>query len=210
MNFHEVRFPASLSFGSVGGPERRTDVVTLANGYEERNTPWAHSRRRYDAGLGMRSLDDVEDLISFFEARRGQMFAFRWKDWSDFKSSRASAEHSFDDQVIGSGNGAETQFQISKTYRSGSFEYSRPITKPVLGTVRVGLDREELREGVDYEVDVTTGLITLSNAPTEGVQVMAGFEFDVPVRFDTDRIQTSVASFQAGDVPNVPVVEVRV
>lgn len=210
MNFHEVRFPASLSFGSVGGPERRTDVVTLTNGFEERNTPWAHSRRRYDAGLGMRSLDDVEDLISFFEARRGQMYAFRWKDWSDFKSGRASAEHSFGDQVIGAGDGIATQFQIAKTYRSGSFEYSRPITKPVLGTVRVGLEREELREGVDYEVDVTTGLITLSNAPAEGVQVMAGFEFDVPVRFDTDRIQTSVASFQAGDVPNVPVVEVRV
>jgi enamine deaminase RidA (YjgF/YER057c/UK114 family) len=42
-----------------------------------------------------------------------------------------------------------------------------------------------------------------------GVVVTAGFEFDVPVRFDTDRIQTSVASFQAGDAPSVPVVEVR-
>lgn len=86
MSFHEVRFPASLSFGSVGGPERRTDIVTLANGFEERNTPWAHSRRRYDAGLGMRSLDDIETLISFFEARQGQIYGFRWKDWSDFKT----------------------------------------------------------------------------------------------------------------------------
>ena len=111
MNFHEVRFPASLSFGSVGGPERRSDVVTLANGFEERNTPWAHSRRRYDAGLGMRSLDDIETLIAFFEARRGQMYGFRWKDWSDYKSCAASAAPAFTDQVVALSDGVSRQFQ---------------------------------------------------------------------------------------------------
>jgi len=210
MNFHEVRFPASLSFGSVGGPERRTDVVTLANGFEERNTPWAHSRRRYDAGLGMRSLDDIETLISFFEARRGQYYGFRWKDWSDFKSARASQDVHFRDQVIATGDGAASAFALVKNYRSGGFTYTRPISKPVSGTVRVGIEQDELRDGVDYEVDETTGIITFANPPGEDMIVTAGFEFDVPVRFDADRIQTSVASFQAGDVPNVPVVEVRV
>jgi uncharacterized protein (TIGR02217 family) len=210
MNFHEVRFPASLSFGSVGGPERRTDVVTLANGYEERNSPWAHSRRRYDAGLGMRSLDDVETLIAFFEARRGQVYGFRWKDWSDFKSGRASGSVGFRDQVIGTGDGASKVFQLIKTYRSGEFTYARPVAKPVVGSVRIGVEQDELFEAVGFEMDDTTGMVTLSEAPGEGQQVTAGFEFDVPVRFDTDRIQTSVASFQAGDVPNVPVVEVRV
>jgi len=210
MGFHEVRFPASLSFGSVGGPERRTNVVTLANGFEERNTPWAHSRRRYDAGLGMRSLDDVEQLISFFEARRGQMFGFRWKDWSDFKSSRASAEPACDDQVIAIADGHTTEFPLIKTYRSGDFTYARPIAKPVAGSVRVGIEQDEMREAVDFDVDATTGLIRFTKPPAETMRVTAGYEFDVPVRFDTDRIQTSVASFQAGDVPNVPVIEVRV
>ena len=210
MSFHEVRFPASLSFGSVGGPERRTDVVTLANGFEERNTPWAHSRRRYDAGLGMRSLDDVETLIAFFEARRGQMFGFRWKDWSDYKSGKASGEIDFRDQIIGVGDGETKTFALVKTYRSGTFTYARPIAKPVEGSVRIGVEQDELFEAVGYEVSPDTGLVTLAEAPVEGQEVTAGFEFDVPVRFDTDRIQTSVASFQAGDVPNVPVVEVRV
>lgn len=210
MNFHEVRFPANLSFGSVGGPERRTDVVTLANGFEERNTPWAHSRRRYDAGLGMRSLDDIETLIAFYEARQGQMFGFRWKDWSDYKTSRATGEVAFDDQVIGSGDGVTTRFQLSKTYRSGEFAYQRPISKPVLGTVRVGVEQDELKEKVDYELDLSTGEVSFMHPPADRMSIVAGFEFDVPVRFDTDRIQTSVASFQAGDVPNVPVVEVRV
>ncbi|WP_171115404.1 DUF2460 domain-containing protein [Ruegeria sp. HKCCA5463] len=210
MNFHEVRFPASLSFGSVGGPERRTDIVTLANGFEERNTPWAHSRRRYDAGLGMRSLDDIETLISFFEARQGQMFGFRWKDWSDFKSGKATADTNFGDQVIAKGDGTRTEFQLIKTYHSGGASYARPIVKPVLGTVRLGLDQDEVREGVDFDVDLTTGRVTFADPPPEEVDITAGFEFDVPVRFDTDKIQTSVASFQAGDVPNVPVVEVRI
>lgn len=210
MSFHEVRFPASLSFGSIGGPERRTDVVTLANGFEERNTPWAHARRRYDAGLGMRSLDDIQTLISFFEARRGQLYDFRWKDWSDYKTCPAAAEPDFRDQVIATADGAATVFPLVKQYRSGAFSYARPIAKPVAGTVRLGVEQDELQEGVDYAVDVTTGVVTFTQPPPAGAEVLAGFEFDVPVRFDTDRIQTSVASFQAGDAPNVPVVEVRV
>ena len=144
-------------------------------------TPWAASRHRYDAGLGLRSLEDIETLIAFFEARQGELFGFRWKDWSDYKSCAAGSDPAYDDQVIGTGDGIETDFVLKKTYRSGTAEYVRDILKPVLGTVRV-----------------------------EGVQVTAGFEFDVPVRFDTDRIMTSVASFQAGDAPAVPVVEVRI
>ncbi|MDE4096609.1 DUF2460 domain-containing protein [Phaeobacter gallaeciensis] len=210
MNFHDVRFPASLSFGSVGGPQRRTDIVTLANGHEERNTPWAHSRRRYDAGLGLRSLEDIEVLIAFFEARQGQMYGFRWKDWSDYKSARASVEVDFRDEVIGTGDGQTMRFQLVKSYRSGTSLYRRPIAKPVAGTVRVGVKQEELRESVDYELDTATGEITLAYPPEAGLEVVAGFEFDVPVRFDTDQILTSVASFQAGDVPDVPIVEVRI
>ncbi len=210
MSFHEVRFPATLSFGSAGGPQRRTEVVTLINGFEERNSPWAHSRRRYDAGLGMRSLDDVEALISFFEARRGQLHAFRWKDWSDYKSSMASKEVSYRDQVIAIGDDVKARFQLVKTYHSGPHTYERPIRKPVAGTVKIGVSGDGLRESVDYEVDSSTGTIDFAHPPNFGTEITAGFEFDVPVRFDTDQIQTSVASFKAGDVPNVPIVEVRV
>jgi uncharacterized protein (TIGR02217 family) len=210
MGFHEVRFPASLSFGSVGGPERHTDVVTLANGFEERNTPWRHSRRRYDAGVALRSLDDVEALIAFFEARQGQLHGFRWKDWTDYKSSGARAEPAPGDQVIARGDGTTAAIPLVKRYRSGRHVYDRPITKPVTGTVRVALGGVIQREGVQYEVDTTTGIVTFAHPPDAGVEITAGYEFDVPVRFGTDRIETSLASFQAGDAPSVPVVEVRV
>lgn len=210
MAFHEVRFPTSLSLGASGGPQRRTEVVTLANGFEERNTPWAHSRRRYDAGVAMRSLDDLREVLGFFEARMGQLHGFRWKDWADFKTSTGRLDPRFDDEVIGMGDGVEAVWQLTRTYRSGPHAYARPIRKPVAGTVRVGLGEDALREGVDYEVEITTGLVTFAHPPDPEVEIRAGFEFDVPVRFDTDRIIASVASFEAGQVPDVPVVELRV
>ncbi len=209
MAFHEVRFPANLSFGSTGGPERRTQIVTLANGFEERNTPWAHSRRRFDAGLGLRSLDDVEALIAFFEARRGQLHAFRWKDWADYRSCAASKAVTSLDQVIGTGDGERRVFQLCKTYDPNGVPYVRPIAKPVSGTVLVAVADDDKVETVEFDVDLTTGAISFAVPPDVGVSVTAGFEFDVPARFDTDMIQVSVASFKAGDVPRVPVVEVR-
>ncbi|MDX8349663.1 DUF2460 domain-containing protein [Cognatiyoonia sp. IB215446] len=210
MAFHEVRFPASLSFGSVGGPERRTDIVTLANGFEERNTPWAHGRRRYDAGLGLRSLDDLETLIAFFEARQGQLIGFRWKDWSDYRSCTPSDDISDSDQLLGVGDELTDTLQLTKTYRSGVFSYARPVSKPVEGSVRVSLGGDPLQEGVDYTVDYGSGQVSFAHPPDVGAEIRAGFEFDVPVRFDTDRIMTSISNFQAGEAPNIPVVEIRV
>jgi uncharacterized protein (TIGR02217 family) len=209
MAFHEIRFPANLSFGSAGGPERRTEIVTLANGFEERNTPWAHSRRRYDAGVGLRSLNDVETLIAFFEARTGQLHGFRWKDWSDYKSCAPLSNPAPDDQLIGTGDGVTAVFQLQKTYQSGLQSYTRPIRKPVAGTLVVAVAGDQKVESLEYSVNLATGEVTFVLPPDLGTRVTAGFEFDVPVRFDTDAIQTSVASFQAGEVPSVPVVEIR-
>ena len=210
MAFHEVRFPTSLSFGAVGGPERRTEIVTLANGYEERNTPWAHARRRYDAGLGLRALDDLETLIAFFEARQGQLIGFRWKDWSDFKSCPPSQEVSALDQLIAVGDAVTDVIQLTKTYRSGETTYLRPITKPVAGSVRIAVGGDPMQDGIDYTVDVATGLVSFTHPPDLDAEVRAGYTFDVPVRFDTDAIMTSVSNFQAGQAPNVPIVEIRV
>ncbi|MEM9011817.1 MAG: DUF2460 domain-containing protein [Pseudomonadota bacterium] len=210
MSFHEVRFPASLSFGSVGGPERRTEIVTLTSGHEERNSPWSQSRRRYDAGLGMRSLDDLHELIAFFEARGGQLFGFRWKDWSDFKSCAPAQTVDARDQLLGIGDGQQTVFPILKTYRSESYKAERRISKPVAGSVRIALSGDAMVAGQHFSVDTAEGAVHFDVPPGKGARVTAGYEFDVPVRFDTDRIQVSVASFTAGEIPSVPVIEVRV
>ena len=210
MAFHEVRFPTNLSFGAIGGPERRTEIVTLASGFEERNTPWAHPRRRYDAGMGLRSLDDLAKVVAFFEARMGQLHAFRWKDWADHKSCLPSRSVAFGDQQITQGDGRTVRFQLVKNYRSGATSYARPLTKIVKDSVRAGIGGVEMFPGTHFEVNHNTGMITFAEPPEPGAEVTAGYEFDVPVRFDTDRVAVSVASFQAGEVPHIPVIEVRI
>ncbi len=210
MSFHEVRFPAAISFGSTGGVERRTEIVALVNGFEHRNTPWEQSRRRYDAGLGVRSLDDLAEVLGFFEARRGNLHGFRWKDWLDHRSGAPSAAPSVFDQVIGVGDGAATGFALVKTYMPGAHEFRRPVTKPVSGTVAVAVDGAVQAEGTDFTVDPATGVVSFAVAPAAGTTVTAGFEFDVPVRFDADEIAVNVAAFEAGEIPSIPVIEVRV
>ncbi|MFN3606523.1 MAG: TIGR02217 family protein [Cypionkella sp.] len=210
MAFHDIRFPTTLSYGSAGGPMRLTEIVALANGFEERSTPWAHARRQYDAGFGLRSLADLETLLAFFEARRGQLHAFRWKDWTDYKSCPLEAEISALDQRLGMGNGVQTQFALTKRYASGDQVYLRPITKPVENTVYAAVGGDPKLLGQEFGVDYSTGVITFTDPPDIGAEVTAGFEFDVPARFDTDSLQISIAAYRAGDVPNVPIIEVRI
>ena len=210
MDFHEVRFPAAISFGSSGGVERRTEVVRLVNGFEERNTPWEQSRRRYDAGLGTRTLDDLDAVLAFFEARRGMLHGFRWKDWLDHESCQPSGAPAATDQRIGTGDGAQAVFQLVKHYAPGLNGYARPIAKPIAGTVQVAIDGAVQAEGPDYAVGAASGEITFATAPAAGAAITAGFEFDVPVRFDTDVIEVNLAAFEAGEVPSIPVVEVRI
>ncbi|MGB0853840.1 MAG: phage distal tail protein, Rcc01695 family [Pikeienuella sp.] len=209
MAFHETVFPASLSFGSSGGPERRTEIITLASGFEERNTSWAHARRHYDAGIGLRHLDDLHELIAFFEARRGMLHGFRWKDWADCKSCAPSGVPSAFDQVIGTGDGSERRFDLTKHYTSGGETYVRPISKPVADSVVISVGGTVALSS-DFTVDASTGAVVFATAPVAGAEIAAGYEFHVPVRFDTDRIEINLAAFEAGEVPSVPIVEVRV
>ncbi len=158
----------------------------------------------------MQSLDDLEAVLSFFEARRGMLNGFRWKDWLDHKSCAPSAVPGPLDQAIGTGDGTTTAFKLAKTYAPGAYEIRREIAKPVAGSVRVAVDGVEMAEGPDFSVDATTGIITFATAPATGAAVTAGFEFDVPVRFDTDVIEVNVAAFEVGEIPPIPVVEVRI
>lgn len=208
MAFHEIRFPTGISLGASGGPERRTEIVTLASGFEERNSPWADSRRRYNAGYGVRSLADIHQVIAFFEARSGRLHGFRFKDFSDYQSSAPGSAITPNDQIIGTGNGAVSSFQLYKNYISGAQFYPRAITKPMAGSVRVALNGVELGSGL-FTVDSATGIVTLSTAPGAGVSVSAGFAFDVPVRFDADFLEINQAAFNAGQIPAIPLVEVR-
>ncbi len=207
MAFHEVRFPDNISRGARGGPERRTQIVEMASGDEERNGSWADSRRRYDASYGIRKADDLAAVTAFFEARRGRLYGFRWKDWADYKSSLPSAIITALDQPIGIGTGAATAFQLVKLYTSGGQSWTRTITKPVAGTVAVALNGVPQITG--WTVNTTTGVITFAAAPAPGVAITAGFEFDVPVRFDTDTLDLTLDFERLGSITSIPLIEVR-
>jgi uncharacterized protein (TIGR02217 family) len=206
--FHEVRFPLDVSLGRRGGPGRRTDVVTLASGREHRNGRWADSRRRYDAGLGVRSLDALHAVLAFFEERRGRLHGFRFRDRLDCRSGAPSAPVTPLDQRLGAGDGARRTFPLVKAYGGAFNPYERAIAKPVAGTVRVAVGGLVLAEGAGFTCDPTTGLVHLLLAPAPGAAVTAGFEFDVPVRFDTDDLDIDLSAFDAGEVPRVPLVEI--
>lgn len=205
MAFHEIQFPTSISRGSSGGPRRFTDIVTLRSGHEERNSIWLNSRRIYDAGLGLRDINDVYDALAFFEGRRGRLHGFRWKDWSDYKSGKPGDAITDTDQTIGTGDGSVVDFQLVKSYDSVN-PYSRDIKKPVASTIEIALDGISTSA---FSVDTTTGIVTMDSPPGVGVSVSAGFEFDVPVRFDTEELLINVDTFMAGTVPAIPIIEVR-
>jgi uncharacterized protein (TIGR02217 family) len=210
--FHEVRFPTAVALGASGGPERRTEIVALGSGHEERNSRWADSRRRYNAGYGVHTLDDLHAVVAFFEERRGRLYGFRWRDRVDWKSCAPSAAPAATDQAIGTGDGVTAAFQLATTYGGAHAAYARAIRKPVAGTVLVAVAGVPKAEGVDWTLDATTGLVTFlpGAIPAAAAAITAGFEFDVPVRFDSDRLEVNLATFAAGDIPAIPLVEIKI
>ncbi|GGG00157.1 glycoside hydrolase family 24 [Rhizobium wenxiniae] len=207
--FHDVRFPLRVALGASGGPVRRTDIVNLSNGREQRNQRWRDSRRSYDAGSGIRSLADLYAVLEFFEARRGQLYGFRFRDPVDWASCPPGGTVAATDQIIGTGDGMTAAFQLVKAYQDAGGGWTRRIVKPVLATVRVSVDGVEAA-GTAWSVDATTGVLTFlaGHVPAAGALVGAGFEFDVPVRFDIDRIDVNLAHFDAGRIPTIPLTEI--
>ncbi len=209
--FNEIRFPTDVALGARGGPERRTDVVTLRSGGEQRNAIWADAKRKYQAGYGVKTFAQLEAVLAFFEAQRGRLTGFRWKDRFDYRSCASPAMPAATDQPIGTGDGTTAVFQLAKTYGAGSSPYVRPIRKPVAGTVAVAVDGT-VQPASAFSVDAATGLVTFAagHVPGPGAAVTSGFQFDVPVRFDTDYLEVDLSHFEAGQIPNIPLVEIRV
>jgi uncharacterized protein (TIGR02217 family) len=207
--FHEVRFPLDISLRGSGGPERKTDIVTLGSGREQRNARWARSRRRYEAGYGVKTFAALSSVIAFFEERRGRLYGFRWRDRSDYSSALPGASVTPLDQPIGQGDGVKAAFQLTKTYGGAFAPFAREIVKPVGGTVRVAVAGVEKTAGTDFNVDTAAGIVTFApgRIPSAGAAITAGYLFDVPVRFDTDHLAIDLAAFEAGEIPKIPLIE---
>jgi uncharacterized protein (TIGR02217 family) len=204
--FHDVLFPLQLGYGAAGGPEFSTQVVVTGSGHEQRNSQWSDARLYYDAGVGVRSEADMTALVGFFRARRGQAHGFRFSDPLDRTSNAAGAPITAADQMLGLGDGRTTRFALVKNYGEAGELQVRRITRPVAGSVRVAVAGAERTSGWAVAAG---GHIDFDIAPPAGARVTAGFGFDVPVRFAADRIDVSIAGWRAGEMPSVPLVEIR-
>jgi uncharacterized protein (TIGR02217 family) len=208
--FLNERFPPAVAFGALGGPERRTDVVQLASGFEARNARWADSRRRYDASTGIRSLADLRTVLALFEKARGRLYGFRFRDPFDHASRSDTSLPGAFDQVVGTGDGSSDRFALVKAYGSGASGYLRPITLPDPASLKVAVAGVPVAMGTDVSLDADSGELVFAVPPEPSSEVTAGFLFDVPVRFDTDRLEVSLTHFEAGDIPSIPLVEIRI
>ena len=204
--FDDVQFPLALGRGASVTPGFSTAIVTSASGHEQRNADWASGRLRFDAGPGVRSEADLQTLIAFFRARRGAARGFRFRDPYDHSSRSGAGAVTAGDQLLGVGDGVRTEFPLIKRYGAEEDGELRRITRPVMGSVLVSLGG---MLSVSGWVLLERGVVSFAVAPGAGVQVRAGFQFDVPVRFAEDSLEIDAALFAAGDAPSVPLIEVR-
>lgn len=201
-SFDDVRFPVALGREASVEPGFSTAIVTGAGGGEQRNSDWADARLRFDAGPGVRGQEDVHALIAFFRARRGAARAFRFEDPFDHSSNGMAGPPGAADQLLGTGDGVRTEFALVKDYGG----QQRRITRPVAGSVRVSVAGTERESGWTLG---PLGTLSFDAPPAAGDEIRAGFRFDVPVRFAEDRLGVSRATFEAGEIPSVPLIEVR-
>jgi uncharacterized protein (TIGR02217 family) len=193
----------------AGAPHGRHRAGLGRRGAQAR---WADSRRSYNAGYGVKSLDDLYAVVAFFEERRGRLHGFRWRDPTDWKSCTPEATPAALDQSIGTGDGTTAAFQLKKTYGSAFNPWARNINKPVAGTILIAVAGVTQTPGTAFTVDTATGTVAFQpgHVPAPDAAITAGFEFDVPVRFDTDKLEINLQGFRHGAIPSIPIVEIRV
>lgn len=212
MAFHDTRLPVDIERGAVGGPRFKTTILQLASGHEQRNIDWQDAKGEWDISYGLMSLEDnqletyIRKVLAFFYARNGRAHGFRFKDWSDYKVGDP-ATPTTSNQAIGVGNALDTQFQVYKRYSDGGVNFDRTIKKLVNGKVVVLLNG--VVQGGGFTIDYGTGIITFAVAPGVGVVVGVACEFDVPVRFDEDHLKINMQTADAGQIPSIPIVELR-
>lgn len=208
--FHEVRFPPSISYGAVGGPTFRTTIFTRNSGFEDRNVEWTYARAEYDVAMGIKTQAEFEEVRAFFFARRGRAYGFRFKDWADYKSCNAVTAVSALDQALGVSDGSTRSFPTFKLYADGVSDYVRPILKLVPSKVRVAVGSVEVSP-LDFHVDADVGVISVFSPAlaSSSVQVSCGYEFDVPVRFNTDQMLSTLEHYNVHSWGQIPLVEVK-
>jgi uncharacterized protein (TIGR02217 family) len=201
--FDDVLFPLDIGREAEVTAEFSTNIVTTLSGHERRNSSWENARLSYDVSPGVRSENDLGILLAFFRARHGPAVGFRFTDPFDNSSHMMTGAPDKLDQILGTGDAVRTAFPLIKTY--GTDGQIRRITRPVPSSVTVAVNNVA---ATGWSL-TAGGIIEFQTAPAMGAMITAGFRFDVPVRFATDRLDFARATFGAGDMPTIALVEIR-
>ncbi len=193
-NFSEERLPDDIALAASGGAEYSTNILTTICGHEQRNINWNSARARYDLAPALKNTEQLETLISFFRAHKGRGIGFRFRDWADYRA---------DHELIALSDGMTSSYQLCKSYICGSCVDKRIITKPRPNSVEVFVDKQPIAFTCDY----TSGMITLAHSPEKGGKITASFEYDIPVRFNTDFLDLELA--HQGRI-SIPIIEIKV
>jgi hypothetical protein len=191
-SLHEVRFPDNIAYGATGGLEFATTVVATSAGHEKRNVNWSEARARWDVASGLKEQAQIDELIAFFRARRGKAHGFRFKDWTDYKATG---------QLLGTRNRADP-------VPTGQ---ALPVRKHDRGPHhhQAGRGHVKVHLASGWSVDTTTGLVTFGTPPALGLEITVDFEFDVPMRFDTDHMAVTIETYRLHAWQQIPTVELR-
>lgn len=195
--FNETRLLDCVAYGSQFGQEFKTRIVTLKSGFERRNIEWTMPMGKYSVLFQALAPEDHALVRGAHMASMGTAIPFRFKDWTDYTA---------ENELIGVATGDPQTLQLVKNYTFGGMSLQRTIAKPVSGTVTLYSDGVE----IGVSVDTTNGEVSFI-API-GEDITWSGEFDVPVRFDSDRLDFDPAGRATGGfllTGDVDIVEIR-
>jgi len=188
----DVRLPINVERGTLGGPAFRTSIATLISGKEQRNQEWEVARGTYNISYGINSRADMEEVIAFFHARRGRLRGFRFRDWLDYTVTASP---------VAAVAGNVLQRQLVRVYDDEIDPYVRLVTLPVVSTLKVYVNAVLT---TDYDL-LAGGILEFPADP--GVNVVASFEYDIPVRFDIDDLNVRLNTYGEGNIPSIQIIE---
>jgi uncharacterized protein (TIGR02217 family) len=201
--FHDIRFPENVSWGARGGPAFKTQIFESLQGYEKRNIEWAQPQMRFNVAYGIRTDIDMEIVLRFFTARQGMAHGFRYKNWSNYKVAPGA--------TIAVADGVSTRLNIYKVYGPATNLMYKRLFKIVVGTVTgVKVNAVPVVEGVDFTIDYNSGEMIFTTVHASGFAVTVDtLEFDEPVRFDMDNIQSISDAWNSNSLSQVPLIGFR-
>jgi len=180
--FIEERLDLGITYGTTATITTSTAIVETFSGTEIRSINWVYPLLKFNIGQKGCLNQELEYFLAFHAARKGAYEGFRFKDWADYEFNTVITLN------------ANKQAQLFKQYSVAESSVKRSLSKIVIGTVLVFINNVAVTQG--WSLNYNTGVITFDAIPTGTIRVSG--EFDVPVRFESDKINLRFQACEPG------------